>query len=312
MRAPTMRGAAIELPIPAKLILVGGKGGVGKTTTACAIALEIAEREPVLLLSTDPAHSLGDALGLEIGDTPKRIGKQLQVRELDARKAFETERDRYRGAIDELFDSIFRGMDAAFDRAVLKNLLELAPPGIDELFALLAIVNAMRDDQTIVVDTAPTGHTMRLLALPPTALAWVHAIMQIILKYRKIVGLGELAADLTKLAKDLRLLGARLVDPETTAFVAVTRPADLPRLETERLAERLAELRIPLAAVVVNGITPEDASCSRCRAARAAEKPQVVKLAKLGAPIVEAPMIAPPPRGPAAITRWRARFVESV
>lgn len=296
--------------LDAKLVLFGGKGGVGKTTCAAACAVDIAKRHPekkVLVLSTDPAHSLGDAFDCELDDVPRKVPgatKNLAAREIDARAAFEAERDRYRRAIDDLFSSIFKGrMDASFDRRVLEDLLDMSPPGIDEIVAILSIVDAQSKWDLVIVDTAPTGHTLRLLALPEKALDWVHALMQIILKYRRVVGLGELASDLTDLAKRLRALIALLADKERCAFVAVARPAELPRRETERLAKGLADLSVPLASIVVNAVTEGD--CSRCKAAAKAEKPELARLRRLGDTMV-APAIFPAPRGAKALLAWRA------
>jgi arsenite-transporting ATPase len=320
-RASARPELPLSLPDRVRLVLVGGKGGVGKTSVACAAAIALAEREPgkrVLLLSTDPAHSVGDAMGAVLGDDAvvvKGGPRNLRVRELDARSAFEEEKRRYRAAINELFDSIFKGkMDASFDRQVLEDLLDLAPPGLDELFAILSIVEALLparpEYDVVIVDTAPTGHTLRLLELPASALAWVHAIMSVILKYRHVVGLGELASDLTALAKQLRQLIALLADRERTAFVAVARAAALPRLETERLVAKLKKLRVPLAAVVVNAVTSP--SCGRCIAAAALEAPEIVRLASIAkrrrARAVYAPAVHPPPRGPEALRTWCASW----
>ncbi len=295
-----------------RLALFGGKGGVGKTTTACAEALRLAAKKRVLLLSTDPAPSLADALATPIGDAVTTIvDTKLRARELDARAAFEKEKEKYREAIDELFASIFRGrMDAAYDRAVLEDLLDLAPPGLDELFAVVTIVDALdaKEWDVVVVDTAPTGHTLRLLELPDKALEWVHAIMQIILKYRRIVGLGDLARDLTTLAKQLRALIELLRDPVRCAFVAVARAAELPRLETERLVKRLGELRVPLAALVANGVTIEP-GCAICGAVAEAERPELERLASIARPLVVAPAAWPPPRGARALAAWRKTWV---
>jgi len=381
--APTMRlqGAASPIAKAVRLVLFGGKGGVGKTTAAAASAIELAEarrRDRVLLLSTDPAHSLGDVLDAEISDDRATIPggpKNLFVRELDAARAWEAERERYRQAIDDLFSSIFSGkMDATFDRRVLEDLLDLAPPGIDELLALVTILDALivpiapleekldeaavdgEDDplmqpitgdeptvvvksvasyiskkerekkraeevererqrfDLVVVDTAPTGHTLRLLALPGKALEWVHALMSVILKYRSVIGLGELATDLTTLARRLRALAKLLADPAETAFVIVTRPAELPRLETERLARDLRHLKIPVAAIVANAVT--DPGCARCEEAHAREAPELERLERLAyraarSPrLLAAPAIYPPPRGVLPLSLWRLTWRE--
>lgn len=327
------RSSPLELPTDVRLVLVGGKGGVGKTTIACTTALDLAAQRPraqVLLLSTDPAHSLGDALAAPVGDAPTTIPgapRNLRVRELDAKKSFEVERDHYRAAIDELFASIFRGaMDATFDRQVLEDLLDLAPPGIDEIFALLAIVDALAADKAtdppfepiVVVDTAPTGHTLRLLELPSAVLDWIHAVMAILLKYRHVVHLGALAEDLTKTARRIRALGALLVDRDRTAFVAVTRAAEMPVLETERMLRALAKLGVPVAGIVVNAMTgpvrpnddAEGALCARCAARRVEETSWTRRLAKGKLPMWGAPASWPVPRGIDGLSAFGARLVK--
>lgn len=314
-RPKTRSGSATALSRQ-RLVLFGGKGGVGKTTCAAAFALDAAQKADVLVLSTDPAHSLGDAFAVELGDEPVRVAPRLHARELDAKKAFDEERERYRSAIDDLFSSIFRGrMDAAYDRRVLEDLVEIAPPGIDEIFALVSIVDALVPTSgkpaygRVVVDTAPTGHTLRLLALPEKALEWVHAIMSVLLKYRHVIGLGELASDLTSLARRLRALAALMHDPKETAFVAVTRPALLPALETERLAAELRRLAIPLGAVLVNAVT--EPSCARCRAAAAHEAEHLRRIGRLGATVLRAPAVHPGPRGDAELSAFHALWTVS-
>ena len=143
--------ARLLAPPDVRLLLFVGKGGVGKTTCAAAMALALGNAAPgrrVLLLSTDPAHSLGDVLATPVGDDERRVRggpAALTVRELDADRAFALRRDHYRAAVDELFDAI-RGdsrFDVAFDRAVAQDLLDLAPGGLDELCALLTVTEAL-------------------------------------------------------------------------------------------------------------------------------------------------------------------------
>jgi arsenite/tail-anchored protein-transporting ATPase len=157
----------------------------------------------------------------------------------------------------------------------------------------------------VIVDTAPTGHTLRLLQMPETALQWVHALLAILLKYRKVIGLGELAADLVEVARDLRELATLLRDPVRAGFVAVTRPTELARLETGRLLARLGELGIPVPALVVNRITR--GACARCTAA-ARQETQVAKAVATaladGCAMIVAPALPVPPRGADALTRW--------
>lgn len=294
-------------PEGTRLVFFGGKGGVGKTTAAAAAALALAEGgQRVLLLSTDPAHSLGDALRVEAGDEEREAAPGLRVRELDATGAFRRRRDDYRAAVEELFETLRGGsaFDAPFDRMVMEDLIELAPPGLDELFALLAVVEALPRADVIVVDTAPTGHALRLLELLAKAREWVQVLLQILLKYRKVTGLGHLARNLTETARELRELDELLHDRQRARFVAVTRAAELPRLETARLLKALQRLRVAAPAVLVNALTPP--GCPRCRRAAVREKRQidVLRKARRGWAMLAAPAVAPGPRGAEALREF--------
>jgi len=293
-------------PLGVQLVFVGGKGGVGKTTVAATAALALAARgDRVLLLSTDPAHSAGDALRLDLDDQEREIAPRLWARELNAARAFAVRRDKYRAAVDELFAAI-RGrsrFDAPYDRAVIEDLIDLAPPGLDELFGLAAVSDALvsRRFDVIIVDTAPTGHALRLLQLVAKGREWLQALLVILLKYRRVTGLGRLAKDLTETARELRLFEELLHDPARARFVAVTRAAALPRLETLRLRASLKRLRLAAPTLVVNALTPP--GCARCRRAAAEERKEIAVLLKgrRDWAMLGAPAVTPPPRGALAL-----------
>jgi arsenite-transporting ATPase len=245
-------------PLDRSLYLVGGKGGVGKSTAAAALALLLAEHRPgTLLLSTDPAGSLGDLLGQEVGAEPRAVegAPSLHVQQLDAALAWARFRDRYREEAGELFGTITGGgVSAEADRAVVERLIDLAPPGVDELMALLEVVDASEDRRydPLVLDTAPTGHLLRLLELPELALEWTHTLLRLLLKYREVIGLGSLADRVLQLARSLRGFRVRLSDPDATWFLAVALPESLAVPETRRLLAGLRGLRVPAGALLVN------------------------------------------------------------
>src|SRR5262249_26788302 len=151
-------------------------------------------------------------------------------RELDAPSALAAFKTEHGLAVERLFATTRPGVtvEPAFDREVVERLLELAPPGLDELMALAAVARALRTPDAaarrlVALDTAPTGHALRLLALPDLAREWTRALLALLMEYRRVVGLEELAPPLLELSRGLRELGDLLRDSRRTRFVAVTR-----------------------------------------------------------------------------------------
>lgn len=292
-------------------LLFGGKGGVGKSTCAAAASLRLAESRRVLLLSTDPAHSLADVFGTPLDDRARPIPggpSSLHVREIDASAGFARYRQRYVDAVDETFARISRSAPA--EQPAFRDLLDLAPPGIDEVIAIAEVASALRADDgaydLVVTDTAPTGHALRLLHTPAILHDWTKALMTILRKYREIVGAGSLAALLVELSRRLRGLQETLTDAARTRFVVVTRAAGLPVEEAEDLIRALGQLRIAVGALVVNALGRGD--CARCGRASRAETSEVGRLRRLAGDgpyaIIGAPAEVPPPHGVAALTDW--------
>jgi arsenite-transporting ATPase len=309
------------VPSGIRLVLLGGKGGVGKSSAAAVVAAGLADRGGrVLLLSADPAHSLGDVLGAPAGDAPRPVrgARGLTVRELDAAAAFAARRDAYRRDAEALFDAIGGAVDASLDRAAARELIDLAPPGLDELFAMLAIVEALAGPSppdVVVVDTAPTGHALRLLALPEAARKWAQALLAVLLKYREVARLGPLAESVLALSRDLGALSELIGDRGRASFLAVARTGELPRRETRRLLSRLRALGVPVGGLIVNAVTPP--GCARCRRDAARDARDVAAVAadlrtkSPGAPLLAAPLVAPPPRGLPALRAWGNRWTMS-
>ena len=323
---PVPPGAAVpELaPAPARLLVLCGKGGVGKTTCAAAAAIHAAISAPerrVLLISADPAHSLGDVLAHPLSDREAQVPgapPNLTARELDAPRAYAAMRDDLSAAAASLAARVSPRQDqeeGGSDGHAMRELLALAPPGVDELVGVLEIMAGLDDGRQgaadlIVLDTAPTGHAQRLLEMPAVAHDWVKAIMGILLKYQPLVGAGALGARLVTLSRRLAAFRALLADPSRTRMVAVTRTGHLPRVETLRLLERLQRLALPPPLVVVNGAG--GGTCARCRGERAAEAREIAVLrralarrASARAPMIIAPAAMTPPRGVHRLLTWR-------
>jgi arsenite-transporting ATPase len=139
---------------PVRLVLIGGKGGVGKSSVAAATALELASQYPerkTLVFSTDPAHSLSDSFGRKIGTgiTPIEGTRNLYAQEIDAPGLLVDFKRRYREAIDEIFNSFVSGggVKVEFDQEVMERLLDLSPPGIDEVMALIEVMELLEGHQ---------------------------------------------------------------------------------------------------------------------------------------------------------------------
>jgi arsenite/tail-anchored protein-transporting ATPase len=301
-----------ELVGDVRWLLFGGKGGVGKSTCAAAAAVEIAASQPrrrVLLLSTDPAHSLADIFGTRLSDRAQRIPgapANLRAREIDAVAGLSAFRDEYIEAVDTAFSRITR--PGAEDHAAFRQLIDLAPPGIDEVIAIAEVAAALSGEgapDLIVTDTAPTGHVLRLLHTPAVLRDWTQALMAILLKYREIVGAGPLAELLVRLSQRLRHLQEALRDSRLTRFVVVTRAATIPIDQTKELMHALGGLGIAIAAVIVNATGA--GTCARCRRVLEAQRRAVAELPERCV-IIEAPAEMPPPHGARVLARWGAAW----
>lgn len=279
------------------LTLVAGKGGVGKTTVAAAIAVQAARVAPTLVVSTDPAPSLADALAQDVPDTdvPVREAPGLFARQMDATAAFTRLRTEYQERVDALFAGLVAsGVDLAHDRAITRDLLALAPPGLDEVYALSLIADALLEGTYahVIVDPAPTGHFLRLLEMPGLALDWSHQLMRLMLKYKNVVGLGDAARDLLAFSRSVRALGDALRAPERCAVVLVLLDEPVVLAESRRLAGEIARRGVSVSGMVRN----------RAQGAASA-LPDVP-----GAMHLEAPLVDPPPIGARALRAWTASW----
>ena len=266
---------AISSLLNKRILFFGGKGGVGKTTMAAAFALRSASLgKKTLLVSTDPAHSTSDILQTELGPDPRPIRVDFWAMEIDP----EEETDRYIAGVKQrmsdyiaprLVDEVERQIDIA-----------RVSPGAEEAavfdrFARL-LESESRQFERILFDTAPTGQTLRLLSLPELMSVWISGLIS---RRRKVNVLGRMwrnvagaaAGDVAEGGSDavIAMLEERkarfhrvrqlVTDAKHTAFTFVLTPERLPILETERAVRTLKKHGIPVGAILVNRVLPNDA-----------------------------------------------------
>jgi arsenite-transporting ATPase len=277
------------LSLTQRWLLFAGKGGVGKSTCAAAAAIGLARTRRVLLCSTDPAGSLADLLEMPVPAEGVVLAPSLRVLQIDAPARLAALRERYREEVREVFARV--GLDAALrmDRAVIERLWNLAPPGIDEVVALIELTDALDRGETLVLDPAPTGHFLRLLRMPGLARDWTRALMRVFQQLRA-PGLDETVDGLIRFSKRLKQLELELKDPAAAGVVLVTLSEPMVRAGTARLRARLGDAGVSVLATIVNRVAPQP--------------PAVPAGGALAGVVIAAPDLVPPPVGRAALHRF--------
>ena len=256
-----------------KLILFGGKGGVGKTTCASSTGLYLSKDFKTLLISTDPAHSLADSLGQEIRGEIKEVKgvKNLSALEISAEKALSKFKMRYESQIKKILNT-----STYLDQEDIDSIFALPIPGIDEVMGFKMIVDLIEEGkfEKYIVDTAPTGHALRLLTLPELLDDWIKVMAKMRWKYRYMVTTfrGRYKPDegddfLVEMKKTVKRIEGLLRDSQRCEFIAVTIPEDMAILETERLIKRLDQYGMKVRQLIINNVFPE-CTCHFCQARR--------------------------------------------
>lgn len=264
-------------PLPGfRLALFSGKGGVGKTTLACAAALWFAHAMPerkTLLLSTDPAGSLSRCLGAPAGAEPVAIRPGLDAMEIDANKEFGLLRQNYAADLQAMLQAAPSNIDMSFDRGVLERMIDLVPSGLDELVAMTRIVELLASGRydTVVVASASTGHFIRLLELPEVMDQWVKTFFNLLLKYEGMLQLPRFSDDLIRLSRNLKRFRALLKDAARSALYAVAIPTQMALEETRDLIAACRRCDVAVPAIFVNLLTPPS-DCPFCAELREREE----------------------------------------
>jgi arsenite-transporting ATPase len=289
-------------------VLYGGKGGVGKTTCAAATALSYARRgHSTLVVSTDPAHSLSDVFDAPVEPEPSRIREDVNLWavEVDPSERIGQYRGQVSAALDELED-----LGISLDEDDLDDVLEAGiAPGTDEAAAMDLFVDYMDDPRYdyIVFDTAPTGHTLRLLKLPDVMSSAMGKMITVRSQVsdladsvRSFMGGGEengeepeVEVDLEELQARMERVGRALRDPERTEFRPVLIPETMAVLETERLLAELDAYDIPAGRIVMNKVIEDPTpGCDLCQS-RAESQQERIREAreKFSMPITLVPQL---------------------
>ncbi len=264
-----------NVPVPkANLLFFAGKGGVGKTTLACATAMRLAQTEgkKVLLCSTDPAHSLADCFALPIGAEIVAVTPNLSVLEINANAEFEVLQKEYAHDLKKFLSAAMQNLDFTFDREVMERMIDLAPPGLDEVMALLRVIELHQSGKydVVVLDTAPTGHLIRLLEMPTLIDQWLKAFFGVFLKYRNMLRLPRLSQLLVEMSKNLKKLRTLLADGTKARISVVSIPTEVAYAETRDLLASCEQMKITVGGIFINLTTPQQ-DCTLCHALAARE-----------------------------------------
>lgn len=294
--------------------MFGGKGGVGKTTCASSAAIWAAEHgRNTLIISTDPAHSLGDSLGIELPP-----GEATRIPEVTNLTALEIDPkadvSEYKGltGMNPLEGTDISGVMGGFPLMEdLQDMSSMSPPGIDEAFALLKVlefIETEHDYDLVIFDTAPTGHTLRFLSLPETLSGWIGKLLKMRLKLGNLMGLMKslfTSADknkdnslevLERLKESILRARDDLTDPLKNSFVIVMIPEEMAISETGRLLNELYKYNIPVSNVVINNLYQnEEELCDFCRSRRKMQHRNLVKIKNIfkegfGKNLIEIPL----------------------
>ena len=233
---------------PPRFLFFTGKGGVGKTSIACATAIQLAESgKRVLLVSTDPASNVGQVFGISIGNTITAIPAvaRLSALEIDPQAAAQAYRDRIVGPVRGVLpESVVKGIEEQLSGACTTEIA-----AFDEFTALLTDGALTTDYDHIIFDTAPTGHTIRLLQLPG---AWSGFLEE---------GKGDASclgplAGLEKQRAQYKDAVESLADPQRTRLILVARAQESTLREVARTHEELGKIGLSQQYLVINGVLP--------------------------------------------------------
>lgn len=307
-----------------KYFMMGGKGGVGKTSCAASLAVKFANHgHPTIVVSTDPAHSLSDSFAQDlVGGMPVPVGGvdsplfAIEINPERTRAEFQNASQKNGGSgVKNIMESMGLGMLAdQIGELKLGELLDTPPPGMDEAIAISKVMQLVESPEysmftRVVFDTAPTGHTLRLLSLPDFLDLSIGKMMKLKKKIasatsalQSVFGKGNSQQEesdnkLEELRKRMGQVRDLFHDTDAMEFIIVTIPTVMAASESSRLLSALRKEKVPVQRLVVNQVLPPSASdCKFCTMRRkdqmrtldmVRKDPKLSKLRLIEAPLVD-------------------------
>jgi len=301
-----------------KWIFCGGKGGVGKTTTSCSLAIQLSQvRDSVLLISTDPAHNLSDAFGQKFSKEATKVNgfENLFAMEIDPTSAIQEmveQSDQNGGMMGTMMQ------DLAF-----------AIPGVDEAMSFAEIMKHVKSMEysVIVFDTAPTGHTLRFLSFPSVLEKALGKLSTLSGRIGPMInqmstlmgGQADATEDMFSKLESMRAVitevNTQFKDPEKTTFVCVCISEFLSLYETERLVQELTAYEIDTHNIVVNQLLfpKTESNCEHCRVRHSMQQKYLKEAHELYDEffhIIQLPLLTEEVRGPQKLKEFSEMLVD--
>ncbi|KAI4638816.1 Golgi to ER traffic- protein [Alternaria ventricosa] len=322
--APTLQSILDQKTL--RWIFVGGKGGVGKTTTSCSLAIQLAKhRKSVLLISTDPAHNLSDAFNQKFGKDARLVNgfDNLSAMEIDPN-----------GSIQDLLASgAEEGQDPMAGLGGMGSMMQdlaFSIPGVDEAMSFAEVLKQVKSMsyEVIIFDTAPTGHTLRFLQFPTVMEKALSKVSQLSRQFGPMLNsflgasgrlpngqnMDELVEKMENLRETIGEVNGQFKDADLTTFVCVCIPEFLSLYETERMIQELNSYEIDTHSIVVNQLLfpKEDNPCEQCNARRKMQKKYLDQIEELYDEfnVVKMPLLVEEVRGKEKLEKFSEMLVK--